>query len=104
MRAKDEVFNKFQEFKALVENLSGRKIKVLRSNNGGKYTSNEFKEFCREAGIKRELTTPYNPQQEHVKIMLVWVILLGILFIFWHEKILEFVGNKVDRFIRLEKV
>jgi transposase InsO family protein len=49
LKAKDEVFNKFQEFKALVENLSGRKIKVLRSDNGGEYTSNEFKDLCREA-------------------------------------------------------
>jgi len=30
LKTKDEVFNKFQEFKALVENLTGRKIKVLR--------------------------------------------------------------------------
>jgi transposase InsO family protein len=66
LKVKDEVFSKFQEFKALVENLSGSKIKILRSDNGGEYTSNEFKYFCREAGIKRELTTPYNPQQNGV--------------------------------------
>jgi transposase InsO family protein len=61
LKAKDDVFSKFQEFKALVENLSRRKIKILRSYNGGEYTSNEFKDFCREEGIKSELTTPYNP-------------------------------------------
>jgi len=61
-KTKDGIFNKFQEFKDLVENLSERKIKVLRSDNVGKYTSKEFKYFCREAGIKRELKTPYNPQ------------------------------------------
>jgi transposase InsO family protein len=66
LKAKDEVLNKFQEFKALVENLSEMKIKVLRSNYGGEYTSNEFKDFCREAIIKRELTTPYNPLQNGV--------------------------------------
>jgi transposase InsO family protein len=66
LKTKDEVLNKFQEFKALVENLSKRKIKVLRSNNGGEYTSNEFKDFCKEAGIKRELTTTYNSQQNGV--------------------------------------
>jgi hypothetical protein len=43
LKAKDEVFNKFQELKDLVENLSRRKIKILRSDNGDEYTSNEFK-------------------------------------------------------------
>jgi hypothetical protein len=43
LKEKDEVFKKFQEFKALVENISERKIKVLRSDNGGEYTSKEFK-------------------------------------------------------------
>ena len=39
-----------------------RRIKTLRTNNGGEYTSKYFESFCKEAGIKRELTTPYNPQ------------------------------------------
>ena len=34
-------------------------------DNGGKYESNEFDDFFREAG-KRELTMPYNPQQNGV--------------------------------------
>jgi transposase InsO family protein len=66
LKEKMKSSTKFQEFKDLVENLSERKIKVLRSNNGGEYTSNEFKDFCREEGIKRELKTPYNPQQNGV--------------------------------------
>ena len=52
----------FKEFKALIENLSDKKIKTLRSDNGGEYISKEFEDFCKDAGIKRELTTPYNPQ------------------------------------------
>ena len=66
MKSKDEVFGKFKEFKALIENLSKRKIKILRLDNGGEYTSKEFVNFCRDVGIKRELTTPYNPQQNSV--------------------------------------
>jgi hypothetical protein len=66
LKSKDEVFNKFKEFKALIENLSERKIKILRSDNGGEYTSKEFVNFCKVVGIKRELTTPYNPQQNRV--------------------------------------
>jgi transposase InsO family protein len=66
LKSKDEVFGKFKEFKALIENLSERKIKILRSDNGGEYTSKEFVRFCRDVRIKRELTTPYNPQQNGV--------------------------------------
>jgi len=47
-----EVFSKIMEFKALIENPSVRKIKILRSNNGGEYTSKEFVNFCKDVGIK----------------------------------------------------
>jgi transposase InsO family protein len=66
LKSKDELFSKFKEFKALIENLSERKIKILRSDNGGEYTSKEFANFYKDVGIKRELTTPYNPQQNDV--------------------------------------
>ena len=49
-----------------MENLFENKMKTLRSDNGGEFTSNEFKYFCKEAGMKRELTIPYNPQQNGV--------------------------------------
>jgi len=44
--------HKFCEFKALVEKESGKKIKALRSDNGGEYVSQEFKDFCAVEGIK----------------------------------------------------
>ena len=53
-----EVFSKIKEFKALIENLSVRKIKIPKSDNGGEYTSKEFVNFYRDVGIKKELTTP----------------------------------------------
>ena len=37
---------KFKAFKALVENQINHKIKFLRSDNGGEFTSNEFNKFC----------------------------------------------------------
>jgi transposase InsO family protein len=66
LKSKDEVFGKFKEFKALIENLSERNIKTLGSDNGGEYTSKEFVNFCKYVEIKRDLTTPYNPQQNGV--------------------------------------
>jgi hypothetical protein len=62
----EEFLVRFQEFKSQFENLTGRKIKTLRSDNGGEYTSKCFIDFCIEAGIKREYTIPYNPQQNGV--------------------------------------
>lgn len=66
MKSKDEVFIKFQEFKAEVENLIERRIKILRSDNGGEYTSKEIIAFYKESRIKRELIVPYNPKQNGV--------------------------------------
>ena len=66
MKSKNEVFSRFQEFKAPVDNQTGRHIRVLRTDNGGEFTSNDFDDFCQDAGIKRELTVPYNPQQNGV--------------------------------------
>lgn len=49
-----------------METQTGRKIKSLRSDNGGEYTLAEFVDYCVEAGIRRELIVPYNPQQNGV--------------------------------------
>jgi transposase InsO family protein len=62
LRKKFEVFDKFKEFKSLVENQIEKKINVLRTNNGGEFYGNEFKEFCKKCGIARHTTTPYTPQ------------------------------------------
>ena len=51
MQKKDQTFSKFYEFKALVEKESGKQVKALRSDNGGEYISNEFKDFYNKEGI-----------------------------------------------------
>jgi transposase InsO family protein len=66
LKSKYEVFDKFKEFKALIDNLFERNIKIFRSYNGGEYTSKKFVNFCKDVDIKRELTTPYNSQQNGV--------------------------------------
>jgi len=44
----------------------GRKVKVLRSNNGGEYTFKEFKDYLASKGIKHQLSTPGRPEQNGV--------------------------------------
>jgi transposase InsO family protein len=67
LKTKDEVFNKFQELKAEIENLTSNIIKTLRIDNGGEYTSKEFVVFCKLAGIRRELIITHNPQQNGIE-------------------------------------
>jgi transposase InsO family protein len=66
MQKKDQTFSKLSEFKALVEKELGKQVKALRSDNGGEYISNEFKDFYSREGIRRELIAPHNPQQNGV--------------------------------------
>ncbi|KAE8880413.1 hypothetical protein PF005_g18175 [Phytophthora fragariae] len=45
MKKKAEVLEKFKRFKTVMENATERKIKRIRSDNGGEYTGRLFKEF-----------------------------------------------------------
>ena len=66
LKAKNETFSKFLEFKALIENQTEKDIRALRTNNCGEFESHQFDDFCKEVGIKRQLTVPYNPQQNGI--------------------------------------
>ncbi|KAL2345957.1 hypothetical protein Fmac_007242 [Flemingia macrophylla] len=66
MKNKTEVASIFYKFKAWVENQSGRKLQILRSDNGTEYTSDKFSKFCEDAGIEHQLTAPYTLQQNGV--------------------------------------
>ncbi|RDX76034.1 hypothetical protein CR513_44019, partial [Mucuna pruriens] len=63
LKEKSKVFGIFKKFKSLVKKQSGKHIKVLRSNRGKEYNSHEFDKFCKDKGIKRQLTIAYSPQQ-----------------------------------------
>jgi hypothetical protein len=58
--------NLLADFKNLVENQTGRRIRVFRTDNGKEFDSFKYDELCRASGIKRELNVPYNPQQNGV--------------------------------------
>ncbi|KAD3068312.1 hypothetical protein E3N88_36192 [Mikania micrantha] len=66
LRHKSEAFSKFKTFKALVEKESSCPIKVLRTNRGGEFCSQEFNQFCEGLGIRRELTIPHTPEHNGV--------------------------------------
>jgi hypothetical protein len=62
LRQKSEVFEHLKDFKALVETQTRKKIKILRTNNGGEYINKDVQNLCHEAGIQLQHTIPYTPQ------------------------------------------
>jgi transposase InsO family protein len=44
----------------------GRKLRVLRTDNGGEFTTAEFVAYCANEGIQCHYSTPYSPQQNGV--------------------------------------
>jgi transposase InsO family protein len=66
LKEKSEAFEKFKVFKDLTENQTGKRLKAIRSDRGGEFSSWNFKEFHDKHGIKREYTIPRTPQQNGV--------------------------------------
>jgi len=66
LKSKDQAAAAFAKFKVAAENKLGHKVKVLRSDRGGEFLSGIFRNICELAGINRQLTAPYSPQQNGV--------------------------------------
>ena len=66
MKTKDQVFKHFKKFHAMVEREKGKPLTCLLSDNRGEHTSNEFKSYYSEKGIRHEKTIPGTPQQNGV--------------------------------------
>ena len=66
LKLKSEVFKQLKVWKALVHNQSGKKIKVLRTDNGKECVNKNLQQLCEECGIQMKHSTPYTPQQNGV--------------------------------------
>ena len=66
MKHRDEVLDIFVKWKKMIETQTGRKIKRLRSDNGGEYKSDPFLKLCQDEGIVRHFTVRGTPQQNGV--------------------------------------
>ena len=65
LKEKSKALERFIKFKSIAEVEKEVKIKCVRSDRGGEFTSEEFKLFCDKNGIKKQLTTN-TPQQNGV--------------------------------------
>ncbi|KAH9646639.1 hypothetical protein KPL70_024932 [Citrus sinensis] len=63
LKSKTEVFEKFKQWKALVETQTCRKVKRLRTDNGLEFCNQLFNDFCAQNGVVRHKTVRHTPQQ-----------------------------------------
>ena len=63
LKHKNEAFERFKEWIALMENQTERRLKRLRTDNGLEYCNKDFENFCKSKGIARHRTVRNTPQQ-----------------------------------------
>ena len=61
LKTKDQVLSVFKLFQALVERETGKKLKCIRTDNGGEYLG-PFDAYCKMHGIRHQRTPPKTPQ------------------------------------------
>ena len=66
IKKKSDVFDTFCNWKSMVEKQYESKIKILRSDNGGEYTSKLFEAYLKKEGIIHQKTVPHTPEQNGV--------------------------------------
>ena len=63
LRQKYDVFQTYKKWKCLVENETRKKLKCLRSDNGGECCSKELEDYRSTNGICRQKTISRNPHE-----------------------------------------
>nr|GEX41344.1 zinc finger, CCHC-type [Tanacetum cinerariifolium] len=63
LSTKDQAFDTFKEYKSIIEKELRTTLKMLRTDRGGEFASNEFIQYCKENRIARQLTAPTNMPQ-----------------------------------------
>lgn len=63
---KSQVFHYFQLYSSRLHTETNQHVKILRTDNGGEFTSSEFSNFLSKEGIKHETSAPHTPEQNGV--------------------------------------
>src|SRR4051812_5941774 len=66
MKNKLQVLQKFKYYKSFMETQKNKKLKILRTDNGGEYVSEDFKNYCKESGIRLQYMAPDSPAQNGI--------------------------------------
>ena len=81
----------------MVENETGLRVRAIRTDNGGEYTSQQFNEFCADKGIMHQFTNPYTPEQNGISERLNRTLIESARSMLYHAKMpLKFWAEAVN--------
>ena len=63
MKSKTEVLDCIKKFISFINNQTGNKVKIFRSDNGTEYVNANAEKYFENKGIIHQLTNPYTPEQ-----------------------------------------
>jgi transposase InsO family protein len=63
LSSKGEAADVIRRAQATTEAECGRKLRVLRTDNGHEFTAAEFASYCADECVQRHYSVPYSPQQ-----------------------------------------
>jgi transposase InsO family protein len=66
LKHKYEAFDAFRKWKVMIEKQTKKKVKLIRTDNGMEFYSNEFNDYYNDEGIVRHYIITYTPQQNGV--------------------------------------
>lgn len=63
LRKKSKAFDKLNIYKNIIELQAEKNINKIQNDGGGEFFSTEFKKFCKDASIERQITNLKRPEQ-----------------------------------------
>ena len=93
---------KFIDYVIRVENETGLRVRVIRTDNGGEYTSQPFNKLCTDKGIMHPFTNPYTSEQNGVSERLNRTLVESARSMLYHAKMpLKFWAESVNTAVYL---
>ena len=66
LKKKDQVFQKFLEWKTVMEKETGKNLKALHTDSEGVFIFSKFEVYLKSEGVRHELTIPKILEQNGV--------------------------------------
>ncbi len=63
---KEKMRGQLMETVTMLERQSGKKVRMIRSDNGSEFVNSMVERFCKERGTIQQTTVPYTPEQNRI--------------------------------------